>query len=329
MSSSESEDEDYLFYRDRVEWKDVTPIPQDDGPASIVAIAYTEKFKDVYDYFRAILKSNEHSERALKLVTDAITLNAANYTVWHFRRILLKSLGKNLQDELQYITNVIRKQPKNYQVWYHRGIIVQWLNDPTGELVFIDEMLNEDAKNYHCWQHRQLVLNHFKLWDSEVDYTTTLICKDIRNNSAWNQRYYAVTNTTGFVDNVVHEEIDFCKDIINKAPNNESVWNYLKGVLTASGGLDQFGYLKDYFEGKLQEGMDSPYLLSFLIDYYDECLEKKFDSLFAQRAISLCNTMATDVDCIRKEYWFYIKRTIESLCEGSQGIGCRKTSTPF
>lgn len=317
MSSSESEDEGYLFYRDRDEWKDVIPIPQDDGPTSVVAIAYTDKFKDVYDYFRAVLRSNEHSERALQLVTDAIMLNAANYTVWHFRRILLKSLSKNLHDEMLYITNVIRKQPKNYQVWYHRGIIVQWLNDSTGELEFIDEMLNEDAKNYHCWQHRQLVLNHFKLWEMEVDYTTTLICKDIRNNSAWNQRYYAVLNTTGFVEEVTIEEVTFCKDIIEKAPNNESVWNYLKGALAASGGLEKFCYLKDYFEEKLRGGMDSPYLLSFLIDYYDECLEKKFDSSVAKRAIVLCEMMATDVDCIRKEYWNYVKRTIECLSEDS------------
>lgn len=37
--------DDWVFYSDRPDWKDVVPIPQDDGPYSVVAIAYKDKCK--------------------------------------------------------------------------------------------------------------------------------------------------------------------------------------------------------------------------------------------------------------------------------------------
>ena len=40
---------------------DITPIPQNDGPHSVCAIDYPEKFVEAMDYLRAIIDKHEHS----------------------------------------------------------------------------------------------------------------------------------------------------------------------------------------------------------------------------------------------------------------------------
>lgn len=126
--------------------------------------------RDAYDYFRAILKSGEKSERALGLTETCVWLNPANYTVWQYRREILKALGKDLHEELKYTGHIIKHNSKNYQVWHHRKVIVEWLQDPSEELAFTETVLDKDAKNYHAWQHRQWCIQTFKLVHFSENY---------------------------------------------------------------------------------------------------------------------------------------------------------------
>lgn len=324
MTDSSSDctlEEEYVLYKNRPQWRDVTPIQQDDGPNPVVAIAYSEQFRDVYDYFRAVLRSGEKSERVLELTNDAAQLNPANYTVWQYRRDVLHHLNSNLTEELDYIGETIREHPKNYQVWHHRRVIVEWMKDASNELQFTDQVLSLDSKNYHAWQHRQWVVATFKLFDAELQYVNNLLVKDVRNNSAWNQRHFVIVHTTGFTPEIIQRELEFTASKIKDVFNNESAWNYLRGVLchTESGNITSEDFILDFCQELYDMGCRSPYLLAFTIDICEEFLELGVSSEAypIQKALQLCEDLAVEHDKIRKEYWKFISRKL------SQNVSCK------
>ncbi|KAE9588135.1 hypothetical protein Lal_00002930 [Lupinus albus] len=233
MSSGEGEEE-RVPLRERPEWSDVTPVPQDDGPDPVVPIKYTEEFAEVMSYFRAIYLSDERSPRALTLTAEAIHFNAGNYTVWHFRRLLLESLKVDLHNELDFVERMATANSKNYQIWHHRRWVAEKLGPKArnNELDFTKRILSIDAKHYHAWSHRQWVLQALGGWEDELSYCSELLEADIFNNSAWNQRYFVVTRSPflGGLEATRESEVLYTVQAIMARPENESSWRYLRGL---------------------------------------------------------------------------------------------------
>eukprot|EP01094_Clydonella_sp_ATCC50884_P024883 TRINITY_DN636_c0_g1_i2.p1 TRINITY_DN636_c0_g1~~TRINITY_DN636_c0_g1_i2.p1 ORF type:complete len:345 (+),score=99.78 TRINITY_DN636_c0_g1_i2:94-1035(+) len=298
----------------REEWADVVPLPQDDGPAKICAIAYLPDFEESMNYFRAIVQRDERSERALWLTERVIDGNAANYTAWYYRAKCLEDLGKDPREELKFVEELAFDNAKNYQVWHHRRLMVERLGDAAdgaAELQFTTEILDadDDSKNYHAWAHRQWVLKRFKLWEGELEYIEQLLAKDQRNNSAWNQRYFVVSNTSRREDGsfdraVVEREIEFAFKYIARSPNNQSPWNYLRGFMKP---LTAFPSIVERCEEMSKKYILCAHVFSLLVDVYES--EGTAESL--QKGIDTCGQLIERADIMRCKYWAYRKEQLE------------------
>eukprot|EP00262_Sarcandra_glabra_P010065 TRINITY_DN24947_c0_g1_i1.p1 TRINITY_DN24947_c0_g1~~TRINITY_DN24947_c0_g1_i1.p1 ORF type:complete len:331 (+),score=48.23 TRINITY_DN24947_c0_g1_i1:53-1045(+) len=228
------DEEERIPLSERAEWSDVKPIPQDDGPNPVVAIAYKEEFRETMDYFRALYFSDERTLRSLNLTAEAIQMNPGNYTVWHFRRLILETLNTDLHEEMDFIERVAGSNPKNYQIWHHRRWVAEKLGTgaTSKELEYTKKIFALDAKNYHAWSHRQWVLQALGGWEDELEYCNRLLEDDIFNNSAWNQRYFVVTRSPilGGLKAMRELEVIYTSQAILVNPGNESPWRYLRGL---------------------------------------------------------------------------------------------------
>ena len=63
-----------------------------------------------------------------------------------------------------------------------------------------------------------------------MTYIDRLLSSDVRNNSAWNQRFFVLKHL-GLTAEVVQREIHYAMNRIRLIKNNESSWNFLRGLL--------------------------------------------------------------------------------------------------
>ncbi len=303
---------------------DVTPLPQDDGPHPVCVIDYKPDFETAHDYLRAVLKRNEKTERTLALTGICLTFNPANYTVWHYRREILKELGSDVQAELSWSADLGGSNPKNYQLWHHRRALLEQQDDfdPDAELSYVARVLREDGKNYHAWSHRQWILRktcHGGGWAEELEFVDTLITEDGRNNSAWNQRWFVIH--CGSIDKLTKEqaasEAAYTLAQCKLDPYNESPWRYLIGVLKEVPELveeyqSKAAELKQVLVGAGRDPEGCVPLNSARIDMLEMMNTK--ESL--TQAVELAKDMANTHDQIRTKYWNLRVNELDSKIEG-------------
>lgn len=289
-------------------------------------------------YLRAVMVLKEHTPRCLRLTEHIIEMNPAHYTVWLYRFEIVQALNIPIPDELEWLNDVSLEHLKNYQIWHHRQQLLDHLY-PTlqsdenavaalaaSELDFLADILEKDTKNYHVWSYRQYLVRKLGLWDleDEIKSIELLISQDVRNNSAWSHRFFLVfdnphqstpgSHSTEYDPKVpadiVDQEVSYAQEKITLAPQNQSPWNYLRGVLVKGG--RPLGSVREFVEtfvtalgeGEEKEVVRSSHALDLLADIYKEAGEKDKADLCLRR-------LGEKWDRIREGYWEYRRKMLK------------------
>ncbi|CAA6660132.1 unnamed protein product [Spirodela intermedia] len=318
-----SDEEEWVPFSRRPGWRDVTPVPQDDGPNPVVPIAYREEFREIMDYFRALYFADERSRRSLELTAEAIDKNPGNYTVWHFRRRVIDALNADLCGELDFVSLISLKNSKNYQLWHHRRWVAEKLGPDSAnkELEFTKMILARDAKHYHAWSHRQWVLQSLGGWEDELDYCAQLLDDDIFNNSAWNQRYFVISKSPllGGVQAMRDSEVGYAIEAIAANPENESPWRYLRGLFKGHADLlIEDGRVSEACLKVLKTSNQRVFALSLLLDLLCHGLQPREELReVVQRLSSEMELPVETMDPMRSSYWAWRKSNLLPLPEAS------------
>jgi len=337
------------LFRERAEWADVRGVAQQEAAAPVCPILYSPEFADTMDFFRAVIRLDERSPRALELTGAVIRCNPSNYTAWQFRRLCLYALQRDLAVELDdFVFGIAPKNPKNYQLWHHRRACAERLaaaatatSDAAAlggigkrELDFAHKQILLDEKNLHAWAHRQWAVDFFSAWDGELAWVHALLESDVRNNSAWNHRFYVATHQQP-VAAARRAEADYALAAIGKAPNNESAWSYLRGVLTSPKAAalqlaagDSVSALVDHVEAQCRAFQQRLPASAFSVSLQVDLAEWRMEQLGAsesssaaaevssimgtddrealrRHALQLCEILREQRDVLHSGYWLY------------------------
>ncbi|KAJ8130888.1 hypothetical protein O1611_g2744 [Lasiodiplodia mahajangana] len=325
-------------YAQDPDWDDVVPIPQEEPEGALSAIAYADDYAEAMSYLRAVMAVKEHTPRCLQLTEAIIDMNPSHYTVWLYRFDIVKALNISIRTELEWLNEVSFEHLKNYQIWHHRQQLVDLYYPEIqadekaisafalDEHNFLMQMLSKDTKNYHVWCYRQYLVRKLSQWESayEANCIDIMLDQDVRNNSAWSHRFFiifskpaqttpdslATESVIPISKSIIERETRYAQEKILLAPQNQSPWNYLRGVLTKGEQplvtvLDFVNiFVRNLGEGEENEEVRSSHALDLLADIYKETGEKEMADLCLRR-------LGEKWDRIREGYWAYRRRMLE------------------
>ncbi|GLI77712.1 Rab geranylgeranyltransferase [Penicillium ochrochloron] len=183
-----------------------------------------DEYKSLERQVSEKVAQQEYTDETLQGISDLLSRNPEYYTVWNYRRQVLrhqfsnagdsdeedstKKIAELIKNDLVFLMPLLRSFPKCYWIWNYR----LWLLDEARrllplamsrqfwqeELVLVGKMLTLDSRNFHGWGYRRLVVETLKqlgtptesasMTQKEFEYAKKMIGANLSNFSAWHYR---------------------------------------------------------------------------------------------------------------------------------------------
>ncbi|KAL4803652.1 hypothetical protein BDV18DRAFT_144118 [Aspergillus unguis] len=196
------------------------------GEARQQELQKIEKYRELEHAVRKEIAGSQFTPETLQKLSDLLKKNPEYYTMWNFRRRVLRhgfsqavsdgSTESNIDQittliktDLQFLIPLLRSFPKCYWIWNYR----LWLLDEAKrllpravarkiwqeELALVGKMLSLDSRNFHGWGYRRFVVETLEtlaskegdeksLAEEEFQYAKKMIGTNLSNFSAWHYR---------------------------------------------------------------------------------------------------------------------------------------------
>lgn len=170
------------------------------------------------------MAKHEYTIETLKQTSELLASNPEYYTVWNYRRQVLRyqftqaadpgddvaasPITQLITSDLHFLIPLLKSFPKCYWIWNYR----LWLLDEARrllpltearqmwqqELALVGKMLTLDSRNFHGWGYRRFVVETLKelgtaeeatsMTQKEFEYAKKMIGANLSNFSAWHYR---------------------------------------------------------------------------------------------------------------------------------------------
>ena len=214
-----------------------------------------------------------YTAEALKMTDKILMINPEFYTMWNYRREILKHLieqeeGLMVWDagacggvaypkgavslryteaELLFNARIIEtRDHKSYSVWHNRRLLLSSLSPEDqlrhlrNELLLIARLLKVDDRNFHCWGHRSFVTTKLREVEAysdreELSFTRQRVEANFSNYSAYHARSKVLLQGTPEEQaKKVSAELEMVQNAFYTEAGDQSGWMYALWLLKSA-----------------------------------------------------------------------------------------------